>query len=226
MNRKVKALNALNNELDHQINEENQEAFTNMICYLRASNISEYDQEMVRHDLSEMILSAQARGENIHSVIGEDYQTFCDHVIASLPAKTTKQKLIDCFDLFCWCLSIIGTINIITSAQTISLIRNLIIGKPLDFNISISVGMIASAGITMVAAGIITQVILKTSFQTKTANKHSKIKSFLIGCGIMSGFLLIAWLGKGTLFTINLFAACGCVVFLYAAHKVLESYQQ
>lgn len=64
MNSKTKKLNKQNNILDRQISKENQSIFTDMICYLRGSNISEYDIEVVRQDLTEMVLSAQKRGES------------------------------------------------------------------------------------------------------------------------------------------------------------------
>lgn len=48
MNKKTKELNRLNNELDKRVSAESQEAFTDMICYLRGANISEYHQETVR----------------------------------------------------------------------------------------------------------------------------------------------------------------------------------
>lgn len=64
MNSKTKKLNKQNNILDRQISKKNQSIFTDMICYLRGSNISEYDIEVVRQDLTEMVLSAQKRGES------------------------------------------------------------------------------------------------------------------------------------------------------------------
>lgn len=165
MNKKTSELNRINNSLDKHISSENQEAFTDMICYLRGANISEYHQELVRQDLTEMVLSAQQRGDDIRSVIGEDYQEFCDHVIASLPPESLKQKIIGFFDIVCWCLSTLGLINIVSSRETISPIRNVITRKPLDFSISISLGSIVSTGIIIAAAFVLVEIITKKSFQ-------------------------------------------------------------
>jgi len=38
---------------------------------------------------------------------------------------------------------------------------------------------------------------------------------------MMSLFLLIAWLGKATLFTVNIFVACAVTLALYIAHRIL-----
>lgn len=93
MNKKTRELNRINNELDRQLNAENNKALTDIICYLRVANISACNQEIIRQDLLEMVLSAQERGENIQAVIGGDYKAFCDNVIASLPPQNRKEKI-------------------------------------------------------------------------------------------------------------------------------------
>lgn len=59
MSSKTKALQKSNNLLDRKIRPENRSVFTDMICYIRSADISDYHQELVRYDLIEMILSAQ-----------------------------------------------------------------------------------------------------------------------------------------------------------------------
>ena len=95
MNKKARKLNKENNRLDELIKEENQEIFTNMICYLRGSDLSDYNIEVVRNDLTEMVLSAQERGEGINQVVGNDYKEFCDSIIETFPGKTMFEKVID-----------------------------------------------------------------------------------------------------------------------------------
>lgn len=222
MNKKTKELNQLNNELSKRINAENEEAFTDMICYLRGSNVSESQQEIVRQDLLEMILSAQERGETIQSVVGGDYQVFCDDIIASLPARSRREKVVEFFDIVCGCLSILGVINIIFANETLDLIRNLAAGKPLSFEISVTFGNIISIGIIIAAAFAIIEIFLKNTFKLGKKKDISIVKVFFIGAGIMAVFLCIAWLGKTPLFTVNIFIALAVVLALYIAHRVLS----
>ena len=222
MNKKTKELNRMNNSLYKKVNPENKEAFTDMICYLRGANISGYHQELVRHDLTEMVLSAQQRGENIRAVIGEDYQAFCDDVIGSLPPATRKQRIIDFFDIACWCLSILGAINIVLANETIALIHNLFSGNPLSYDISVSIGSVISVGIVVAAAIVIVEIIVKNAFQIGKKKRNDRLKAFLIGGGLMAVFLLVAWLGRAALFTVNIFIACAVVLAFYIAHKVLS----
>ena len=53
------------------------------LLYIRSANISVLSQEMVRRDLSEIILSAQSRGEKNTDVISGDLKEFCDEVISN-----------------------------------------------------------------------------------------------------------------------------------------------
>lgn len=222
MNKKTKELNTYNNQLDQQIFDENQEVFTDMICYIRSADISEYDQEIVRQDLSEMIISAQERGEDMESVIGEDYKTFCDDIIASLPPKTVKQRIIDFFDILCGGLAVLLAINIVISDSTIRLIRDLLTGQTLNFNISFSIGRILSILLILLVAVVIVNVIMKNSFTIGGKKEYGKGKAFLAGAGIMAVFLVIAWFGKETLVSIHMFWACFLTFILYFIHKVLE----
>ena len=222
MNKQTKEINRLNNKLDKQLNAENDKVLTDMICYLRVANISEYNQEVIRQDLLEMLLSAQKRGENIQTVIGEDYKVFCDNIIANLPPQGIKEKILGILNTIFLCTSILGIFNIITSRDTIFLIRNMITGEPLNFQIAVSIGSLITYGFIIAAAFIIVRVICKTSF--KYAKKENKVKLFVIGAGIMVIFLFLAWIGKDTLFTVNIFAACTLVFVLYIAHRFLARY--
>lgn len=83
MNKKWKQLNKKNTNQEKLITAENDKIYTPLIIYLRGSHIPEYEQERVRQDLINITLSAQERGESLAAVIGDDYQQFCDEIIAA-----------------------------------------------------------------------------------------------------------------------------------------------
>lgn len=228
MNKKTKALNRKNNELDHQISAENNEAMTDLVCYLRGANISEYNQEVVRQDLLSMVLAAQSRGEDIKTVIGEDYQSFCDEVIAALPPRSLFERVLSYIDLLCLCVAILSVINIVLSKDTFTLIGHVFTGKSLNFQLSISFSTLIFYVLIIGAAIAIVQVICKTSLKKKKTSPQSKPKRFLIGgaigAGVMGMFLTIAWLGRETLLTVNIFAACIFTLVIYLIHLLLREY--
>lgn len=221
MDKRTEELNRLNNELDKRVKEQNQEIFTDMVCYIRGADISEYDQEIVRQDLLEMILSAQERGEDIASVIGGDYKEFCDDVIASLTPKTTTQKIIDFFDIICWSISVLMVINIVISRETIDLIENIITGQPLNFDISVSVGELISGVVIIAVAVIVVECITRNPFKKKHGTR-SNLKAFLAGVTAVAVFAVIAWLGRNVLFTVNIFVTGTVAALLFIGHKILE----
>lgn len=225
MNQQTKKLNQLNNILDRQINTENREAFTDIICYLRGADISEYHQEIIRQDLLDMVLSAQKRGENIRAVIGEDYQAFCDEIIANLPRRNRKEKVVEFLDIICWCLSVLGTINILMADETIAMIHNFATGRGINYEISISVGNVISAVFIIAIALTIVNSIAKKAFQIGKKEKISTMKIFFLCIAIGGILLLISWIGKATLFTVNIFTACIFTFALYIAHRILAKVQ-
>ena len=137
--------------------------------------------------------------------------------------KKSPQRFIDFFDTVCWCLSILGLINIVISSDTILLIRNAVTGNPMDFSISISVGSVISIGIIIAAASVIVIMITKNAFHVGKTKKY-RLKVFFIGAGLTALLLLIVLLGRTTLFTVNIFIACAVVLVLYVAHKILERF--
>lgn len=227
MNAKTKALNKINNEQDKKLNKENNLVMTDMVCYLRAANISEYNQETVRQDLLEMVLSAQERGEDIKTVIGEDYKTFCDEIIENLPKMSVRERIFSFIDIILLSASILMAINTVLSVETINIIRNLITGKPLNLNLSFTVGGLLSCCLVLVSAVLIVEAICKNAFKLDKFDRLNKFVRFvviwLILVGIMAFFMLIAYFGRQTLFTLNIFIAAALAVFLYLAHKILNS---
>lgn len=224
MSNKLEELSAINNKLDKQINAENQPLFTDMICYIRSANISSLNQEMVRHDLSEMILSAQNRGENIRDVIGEDFKEFCDEVISNLPPKTLKEKWIERLDSICLCVSILGTINIVFSLDFINMVNNIISKQPLNYDIDVSVGMIVSIIVIISASVFIVDMITKNALKQESNSNRLKraVTGGVIGVVLMAVFIITWKLGKQILFSVNIFLAIIVIVGFFIAHKVLS----
>ncbi len=228
MKTETKMLNQENNELDKLLTEENNVVMTDMVCYLRLANISEHDQEVVRQDLLQMVLSAQERGEDINTLIGQDYKSFCDEVIAALPQKSQKERVLDLIDTLLLSTSILGVIHIVMSKETMRLIYNAVTGQQLNFQISISVGNLLSYVIIIASVFFIFHVIGKNLLKPEKKHNQSRLKKLVIGGaiggGLMAVFLIIAWVGKQTLITVNIFAACVFILGLYIAHKLLQKF--
>lgn len=95
MSKRTKELLRANNALDAQLNKDNQQMMMNIVVYIRSANISEYEQELVRRDITHMLLDAQAQGRTAVEVLGEDAQAFCEAVIAALPPRSTGERALN-----------------------------------------------------------------------------------------------------------------------------------
>lgn len=224
MSNKIKKLRRINNDLDEKINKENQPLFTDMICYIRNANISVLNQERVRRDLSEMVISAQSRGEKIADVIGGDFKEFCDEVISNLPPRTVKEKWIDRFDIFCSCMSTLGTISIVFSADFRQMFENIISKQSINYNIGVSVGMIISIFFIMIASVFIVDKITKNALNEKNDSNKSKkvLAGGIVGAAIMALFIVVWKFGTQILFSVNIFLAIAIIIVFFITHKVLS----
>ena len=110
MNRRTKRLLAANNELEKELTPENERAMTDIVVYLRAANIAEYQQELVRRDITEMVLEGQRRGDTMEEVIGADYKAFCDAVLAEVPERTARQRLLSAIGNACLYVDVLAVI--------------------------------------------------------------------------------------------------------------------
>ncbi len=219
MNRKTKILNRQNNKLDELISDENQEVFTDIICYLRNSDLSDYNIEVVRNDITTMVLDGQKRGDSIEQVIGGDYREFCDSIIDTFPKKTLIEKLLETTDLICFCMAILLTIHLLLSKETIDIIKNLVTKQPIDFTYTISLGTVMGMVAIMIAAVLLVKAILDNIFSGK--EKKKPVGSMVLFAVIIA-LLIASVFVKMPLFSINILVAIAMIIVLYGAHFIIS----
>lgn len=225
MNKKTKELLKANNKREELVNEENDEVLTDMICYLRGSNVSEYDQELVRADLTEMMLDAQERGEDIKKVFGENYKEICDNIIAELPQKTTKQRILEGINIVLMCIWILGIIFAI---------KQCIIGmisESRQFIFTLSTGEIVNGLIIIIASSAIVKYICRSSFNSdENTNKkpiiNNKILRFVVIwlaiVIVLLAFMGIAYVLNQTILTVPLYVAVIFIAIVFATERIMD----
>lgn len=218
MNKKTKALNRTNNELDKRINTENQGIFTDIICYIRGADISEYDQEIVRRDLTEMVLAAQERGEGIDAVIGGDYRSFCDSVIENFPPRTGKQKAMYMIDMAGMYMAIFGVMLLISGEVTYMAANGLQFGMMISVSLGTMITLLASVVIAVMVVGYVT----RHPFEIGDSGKE-KIKAGLVGTAIFAALIIIGIIGREQMFSMNIIPLVSFIIAMYAAHRFAGS---
>lgn len=160
MSRQTKQLMKENNDLALQLHEGDNRILTDIVVYIRGADISAYRQELVRRDITQMILDGEQRGDTAEDIIGGDYKTFCDNVLMEVPRLTSAEKSI----------SFLGTICA-ASAVLLTVRRLFALTDTLEENntwpdIPITTGNIISTFLILCTAILIYNFITKNSFNT------------------------------------------------------------
>ena len=108
------------------------------------------------------------------------------------------------------------------SHETITLIKNLVNGQPVSLEIAITLGDILAAGLIIVFAVLLVKSVMKNAFREEASVKRGMIKAGIAGAGAMAAFLLLKYIGKKIIFTVNILVALAIVLGLFVMHKILE----
>lgn len=110
----------------------------------------------------------------IKNWFGGDFKEFCDEAIANLPPKTPKEKLINTLDVFCLCMAVLGTINVLTSKDFLRVVDEMVSRQAVNYNIGIyaGLGMVISTIAIMIATVLIVNTILKSSFKKENDQRQ------------------------------------------------------
>ena len=92
MSKQTKELLRANNAQEKLLNAANTQVMTDIVVYIRSANISEYEQELARRDIFEMLYNGQQHGRSAEEIIGDDRRAFCDAVIAALPPLSARER--------------------------------------------------------------------------------------------------------------------------------------
>lgn len=108
MNKRTKMLKNESEQMAEKISKEGRQVLEDMVLYIRGVDISAYDQERVRRDITQMILDGEQRGQTASSVIGGDYHVFCDSVLEEIPRLTGGHKVMLCVRDICGAMSVLA----------------------------------------------------------------------------------------------------------------------
>lgn len=102
-----------NNDLGLQLHEGDNRILTDIVVYIRGADISAYQQELVRRDITQMILDGEQRGDTAEVIIGGDYKTFCDNVLTEVPRLTSAEKSISFLGTICAASAVLLTVRLL-----------------------------------------------------------------------------------------------------------------
>lgn len=217
----IKKLVKSTNELSKSLNDENDEIFTNIACYLRASSLSERQCEESIHEILDMFLTAEANKESIKNIIENNPQEFCDEIIESFATrKLSWENIIVNLRIILNGFFILWTINIIFDyIPKMIKTKNLI----LNFNFSLPF-IINTILITILSFGVF-NYIGKTAFNQHASNLSFNIK-FIVLYIVFIIISVLMWQNLRTiiLFTTKMHYVLIFIVLCYLILFLLSKY--
>lgn len=153
MNPTVRKLLRQNNAREKALSPESQAGMTDVVVYLRGQDLSRLAQEEIRRDILDMVLAGEARGQTMQQVIGLDYRTFCDEIVAAVPRRPRWVRALAAVD------DILPAVTLLLAIWTAQKILSaLLAGQPVLW-LTLTVGEgISLACIVAVAVGLVTWV--------------------------------------------------------------------
>lgn len=212
MNKATKQLLEENNQREKELSPDNQKVLTDIVAYLRGSSTPILQQEQVRRDITEMLLEGEARGQSAQTIIGTNYQTFCDEILAELPRRSARERTIYGLSVVSLSAAVLVVIWLGFSLFTT------VIQGPFTLWLPVKLGQLLG-GILIIAfsCGLV-EYVCRTSFEDRSPTKVQVIGIF-VG---MALFFLICMLLRQTLFSLHAGIAAVLAVVLYLIYKVTD----
>lgn len=198
MANQLEKLRKENNRQDKQLSKENNTIMTDMVCYLRSSDLCDYDIEIIRKELTGMALEAQLRNEKFNMVVGDDYKAFCDELMKNGRQKTLYEKALEIFYVLVFGLGIMYLVEVLFSQTIINIFK---FGQ---FAMAITSGFLVSSFLAVVTAFGLYHYFTKNSFELTNLNRKNQI-IFIIGfTAVWTALVLIkVFMGKTVLWSVN-----------------------
>ena len=211
MRKKTKLLLEENNQAEAALNEQGKKLLTDIVVYLRGSRTTTWEQEQVRRDITQMLLDAQARGEQAEAVIGPDPKEFCDSILAELPPMPHWESAL--------CATRDGLLAaaILTAIWFASGVLEGLLGVGSWPELTLTVGQLVSgAGIWLTACGVV-YWICRRSFSVGQKKGPWQLLFLVLFAVLCAGVFL-----RQPVAALPVPVAVGVVVGLFVVYKLID----
>ena len=212
MNKATKQLLEENNQREKELSPDNQKVLTDIVAYLRGSSTPILQQEQVRRDITEMLLEGEARGQSAQTIIGTNYQAFCDEILAELPRRSARERTIYGLSVVSLSAAVLVVIWLGFSLFTA------VIQGPFTLCLPVKLGQLLGGALIIAFSYGLVEYVCRTSFEDRSPTKVQVIGIF-VG---MVLFFLICMLLRQTLFSLHAGIAAVLAVVLYLIYKVTD----
>lgn len=222
----MNSMEMLRNEnlrFSENLTDRNNKIFTDIVIYLRVSNLNEESQEEIISDILRMFLDCQENDKPIENMIGQDYKQFTDNIILAMNPKVSIMNKVKEYSK----IAIMGFCILLTIDFIFEYLPKMIKeGFNLNYQYPIELGTIIKYIIIMIVACAIFDYIGKNSFEL--SKKHfSKLSKFIIGAVFAAFSIFLALLPKLTgnivILSVNISYILGIIVIYWAYQGIKKA---
>lgn len=220
MANRLEKLRQENNRQDKELAKENNAIITDMVCYLRSSDLCEYDIEVIRKELTGMALEAQLRNEKFSDIAGDDYKALCSELMKNGRQKTLYEKGLELLYILLYGIGVLYLIEILFSSTIVNILKS---GQ---FAMPITSGFIISTVFALIIAFGVYNYFTKYSFELSKHDRKSQI-IFIIGFTATwtAALLIRVFIGKTVLWSVNCLYPALFLAIAFVLIKMLENRQ-
>lgn len=179
MNKNTKALRQENNQLACQLQPEAKGLLADIALYLHTTALTRHQQEQVRRDITHMLLDGASRGLSATEILGGDYHSFCDEVVAAMPPPSPQARRLNLLSIALSELAALGIFFLVFRALELGSIV---------YHHPHSQLFYAVTGNTLIVAGILFfgGLAVLEATRKKSLSQHSALT-----CALLAGLFLL-----------------------------------
>ena len=213
----VRTLRQENNARERALSRESQREMTDVVVYLRGQDLSPLDQEEIRRDILEMVWEAEARGETMAQVVGQDYRTFCQEIVAAVPRRSRRVRMAAAVEELLPALSVLLGI-----CQVKKVVEALLRGEAV-MHLTLTLGEAISMGVLLAASVGIVTYLCRTALEGERGRSRGKgfFMAWAFCVALLAAIFLPTFLLTNPLLTLWLPVAVAVVILPLLVHGVL-----
>lgn len=218
---KIVEIREENNRMSEKLNDKNDKLYTDFVCYLRVSKLSDEGQEEIINDVLEMFLKWQEQGEDVEKMVGGNLKKFADETIEAVnPSKSLGKTIKENIQLIVKCFCIMLTIDFIF----------LYIPKFISGNMSMvyeyDLSMLVKTLFIIVAAELIVNYIGRNAFELTRGSSFKKDALVAFGGVVIIALLVVISevLSSIVLFSISIFVVMAIIAVYWIYELIIKKY--
>lgn len=221
MKNQLAKLRKENNAQDKQLSKENSTTMADLICYLRGSDLCEYDLEIIRKELTGMALEAQLRGDVFSDIVGEDKKAFCKELMENGRQKTRYEKVLGSLYTISYALMILYIIELFSTSAILNILEHR------QFTMPITFGFIMISVIAIITGYFIYYYFTSNSLEALSRSHKTKTLFIVAFVLLWTAALTLRYVfSKTVLLTVNCLYPLIILVVAYIVIKQLNNHHE